>query len=78
MNEIERNTCIRFVPRSNQPDFIDIFNGNGQLGFFTFLSSINYLFLSLSILIEKAVGVMLDGTAVFKSCHWVIRIVGLV
>lgn len=29
LNEIERNSCIRFVPRTNQFDFIEIFAGNG-------------------------------------------------
>lgn len=29
MNEIERHTCIRFIPRTNQVDFIDIYSGSG-------------------------------------------------
>jgi hypothetical protein len=29
MNRIEAGTCIRFVVRTNQVDFIDITNGNG-------------------------------------------------
>lgn len=29
MNEIERNSCIRFVPRTNQFDYVEIFAGNG-------------------------------------------------
>lgn len=33
MNEIERNSCIRFVPRSNQIDYVEIFAGNGCWSF---------------------------------------------
>ena len=29
MNEIERNTCIRFVERRSEADFVEIFAGNG-------------------------------------------------
>lgn len=29
MNEIELKTCIRFVERSNQVDFVEVFAGNG-------------------------------------------------
>lgn len=29
MSEIELHTCIRFVERTNQADFVEIFAGNG-------------------------------------------------
>lgn len=29
MNEMQSRLCVRFVPRTNQNDFIDIFSGDG-------------------------------------------------